>query len=162
MLHMGRDMKKILLIAAGVMLLAGCDDKSQVTATIPSKNILTITEMIAKGQEDIISECNKRESSLDCEFLTPDLTDQGKWHHTKVVLYKGREADMVIDGKAFNLAAFDTNASAEQETTTFSMKNVDGGRGDIKIVSSDNGKLLSFNLYSSDDKHFVASSVKLD
>lgn len=159
---MGRDMKKILLIAAGVVLLAGCDDKSQVTAAIPSENILTITEMIAKGQEDIVSECNKRESSLDCEFLTPDLTDLGKWHHTKVVLYKGREADMVIDGKAFNLAAFDTNASAEQETTTFSMQNVDGGRGEIKIVSSDNGKLLSFNLYSSDDKHFVASSVKLD
>lgn len=162
MLHMGRDMKKILLIAAGVMLLAGCDDKSQVTATTPSKNILTITEMIAKGQEDLTSECNKREASLDCEFLTPDLTNLGKWHHTKVVLYKGRAADMIIDGKALNLTAFDTNASAEQETTTFSMKNVDGGRGEIKIVSSDSGKLMSFNFYGSDDKHFVTSSVKLD
>lgn len=154
-------MKKILLFVSGVMLLAGCDDKSQVAATVPSKNLLTIAEMIIKGKEDITSECNKREASLNCEFLTPDLTNQGKWHHTKVVLYKGKEADMVIDGKAFNLAAFDTNASVDQETTIFSLKNVDGGRGDIKIVNSDEGKLLSFNAYSSDNKHFVASSVKL-
>lgn len=154
-------MKKILLFVSGMLLLAGCDDKSQVAATTPSKNLLTIAEMITKGKEDIISECNKREASLDCEFLTPDLTNQGKWHHTKVVLYKGKEADMIIDGKAFNLATFDTTTSVSQETTIFSLKNIDGGRGDIKIVNSDEGKLLSFNAYSSDNKQFVASSVKL-
>ncbi|MCS3429762.1 hypothetical protein [Klebsiella sp. BIGb0407] len=154
-------MKKILLITAGVVLLAGCDGKSQVSTTTPSKNLLTIAEMITKGKEDRISECNKREASLNCEFLTPDLTNQGKWHHTKVVLYKGKEANMVIDGKEFNVTTFDTNASAEHETTTFSMRNTDGGRGDIKIVSSDEGKLLSFNAYGVDDKSIVASSVKL-
>lgn len=67
---------------------------------------------------------------------------------------------MIIDGKAFSLATFDTTASAEQETTIFSMKNVDSGRGDIKIVSSDEGNLLSFNVYAADNKHFTASYVK--
>jgi len=153
--------KKILLIVAGVALLAGCDNKSQVTTTTSSKNLLTIAEMISEGKEDITSECNKREFALNCEFLTPDLTHQGKWHHTTVVLYKGREADMVIDGKVFNLADFDTDTSAEQEATIFSMKNIDGGKGDIKIISSDDGKLLTFNVYGSDNKRFAASSVKL-
>ena len=161
MLHMGRDMKKKLLIAASVVLLAGCDDKFQSTATVPSKNILTIAEMMAKGKEDVISECNKRETSLNCEFLTPNLTNQGQWHHTKVILYKGKEADMIIDGKAFSLTTFDTIASAEQETAIFSMKNVDGARGYIEIVSSDEGNLLSFNAYGADNKHFTASSIKL-
>ncbi|WP_299999815.1 hypothetical protein [uncultured Cedecea sp.] len=153
-------MKKILLIVAGTMLLTGCNERSQVT-TIPSKNLFTIAEMISEGKENITSECNKREFALNCEFLTPDLTNQGRWHHTKLVLYKGREAEMVIDGKAFNLANADTSASAEQEATIFSMNNVDGGRGVIKIVRSDEGKLLSFNVYNYDNKKFAASSIKL-
>lgn len=161
MLQLGQGMKTRLLIALGVVLLAGCDDKSQSTATIPTKNILTIAEMITKGKEDITSECNKKETSLNCEFLTPNLTNLGQWHHTKVVLYKGKEAVMIIDGKEFSLSTFDAIATAEQETIIFAMKNTDGEKGDIKIVSSDRGKLLSFNAYRADNKHLTASSVKL-
>lgn len=155
-------MKRILLIAAGVMMLAGCDVKSQALKSLPSQDTLSIAEMIATGKEAISSECKKSEGSFNCEFLTGDLTEPGKWHHTQLNLYQGGEADMAIDGNLYHLYAVESKTSAKQETTSFLMKGVESGRGEIKIVRSDEGKLLNFDAYDSDNKHYTKATVKLN
>lgn len=155
-------MKKILLIAASAIWLTGCDDRFQLSKPLASKNMLSIAEMAATGKEDISSECRKGEISFNCEFLSLDLAGSGKWHYTKLYLYENGKAGMVFDGKAYNLDDIDINVSAVQETTLFSMKESEGGRGKIKIVRSNEGKLLNFDAYGSDNKHLAMGSVKLN
>lgn len=155
-------MKKILLIAAGILVLAGCDDKSQVVKSLPSQGSLSIAEMMATGKKARASECRKGEGAFNCEFITGDLTKPGQWHDTKLNLYKGGEAEMVIDGKPYNLIGFENNATASQETISFMMKNDWGDRGEIKIVSSDKGKSLSFNAYGPDNSPYTKGVVKLN
>ena len=155
-------MKKILLIVAGVLVLAGCDGKSQALKPLPSQNPLSIAEMMATNKEAMTSECRKGEGLFSCEFITGDLTEPGKWHHTWLNLRKGRDAEMVIDGQRYKLDDVESKASAREETTSFFLKNAGGGRGEIKIVSSDEGKSLSFNAYRSDNKPYTQGRVKIN
>ncbi|MCS3429756.1 hypothetical protein [Klebsiella sp. BIGb0407] len=155
-------MKKTLLIAAAVMVITGCDGKSQALKPLQPQEPVSIAEMIATGKPVMASECRKGEGSFNCEFITGDLTKPGKWHHTRLNLYKGREAEMVIDGNPYNVTDFANNATARQETTLFVMKSARGDRGEIKIVKSSEGKSLSFNAYSSDNIPYTKGLVKLN
>jgi len=153
--------KKILLVTVGVMVLAGCDGKSQALKPLPSQNPLSIAEMMATNKEATAAECRKGEGSFSCEFITGDLNKSGKWHHTWLNLHKG-EAEMVIDGNRYKLDDVESNASARQETTSFFMKSAVGERGAIKVVSSDEGKFLSFEAYGSDNKPYTQGIVNIN
>ena len=155
-------MKKILLIIVGVMVLAGCDGKSQALKPLPSQNPLSIAEMIATNKESVAAECRKGEGSFSCEFITGDLNKSGKWHHTWLNPHKGGEAEMVIDGNRYNMDDIQSNASASQETTSFLMKSAVGDRSAIKVVSSDEGKSLRFEAYGSDNKLYTQGIVKIN
>lgn len=155
-------MKRILLITAGVMVLAGCDGKSQVLKPLPSQNPLSIAEMIATNKKAMTSECRKEQGSFSCEFITGDLTETSKWHHTWLNLHKGGEAEMVIDGDPYNLDNVENNASARQEITSFFMKSAGGAKGEITIVKSHEGKSLRFDAYGSDNKPYTQGIVKIN
>lgn len=154
-------MKRALVVGLGLMALLGCDDKFQISKLLPPKDPPSIAEMIAKGKEEITSECKKGDVSFNCEFLTGDLTGTGKWHHTKLYLLNNGMVDMIIDGKAYYQSDISSNTFAGQETTTFTMKGVGGDNGEVNIVRSNEGKSLNFEAYNKDDKRFVMGGVKL-
>lgn len=107
-------------------------------------------------------ECQNGEVSFNCEFLTGDLTGTGKWHHTKLYLHTNGKVDMVIDEKAYYQRDVSSDTFAGQETTTYAMKGINGGRGEVNIVRSNERKSLNFEAYNSDDKRFVMGGVKLN
>lgn len=152
----------MLLISAGIMVLVGCDGKSQALKPLPSQDAASMTEMMATGKPAATSECRKGEGSFNCEFITSDLTESGKWHHTRLNLRKGREASMVIDGDRYNLTEVESNATARQETTSFFMKSTKGKRGEIIIERSNEGNLLSFNAYDADNQPYTQGIVKIN
>ncbi|HBR1419773.1 hypothetical protein ABK660_06325 [Klebsiella pneumoniae] len=143
------------------LISTGCDDKFQMSKLLPPKDPLTIAEMIATGKEEMASECKKGDVSFNCEFLTGDLTGNGKWHHTKLYLYNGGRVDMVVDGKAYYQSDIRSNNFAGQETTSFTMKGVDGDHGEVNIVRSNEGKSLNFEAYDKGGKRFVMGGIKL-
>lgn len=155
-------MNKILLIAAGIMILAGYDGKAQILKPLPYQHSLSIAEMIATNKKAMTCECRKEEGSFSCEFITGDLTEAGKWYHTWLNLHQGGDTEMVIDGKRYNLDDVENNVSAMQETTSFFMKSADGGRAEIKIVSSNEGKFLSFDAYSPNKKLYTQGIVEIN
>lgn len=144
------------------VISTGCDDKFQMSKLLPPKDPLTIAEMIATGKEEMASECKKGDVSFNCEFLTGDLTGTGKWHHTKLYLHNSGNVDMIIDGNAYYQSDINSKTLSGEETTTFMMKGVSGGRGEVNIQSSNEGKSLNFEAYDVDDKRFVMGGVKLN
>lgn len=144
------------------VISTGCDDKFQMSKLLPPKDPLTIAEMIATGKEEMASECKKGDVSFNCEFLTGDLTGTGKWHHTKLYLHNSGKVDMIIDGNAYYQSDINSKTLSGEETTTFMMKGVSGGRGEVNILSSNEGKSLNFEAYDVDDKRFVMGGVKLN
>lgn len=154
-------MIKILVIGLGVMALMGCDDKFQLSKLAPPKDPLSISEMVASGKEEMASECKKGDVSFDCEFLTGDLTGTGKWHHTKLNLYNSGKVDMVVDGKPYIQSDVSSSTLEGRETTTFIMRDAQGGRGAVNIVSSNESKSLNFEAYDHNDRRFVMGGVNL-
>ncbi len=155
-------MKKMLVLGLASLIVSGCDDKFQMSKLLPPKDPPSIAEMISTGKEKMTFECKKGEVSFNCEFLTGDLTGTGKWHHTKLYLHTSGKVDMVIDGRTYYQSDVSSDTFAGQETTTFVMKGIDGGRGEVNIVRSNEGKSLNFEAYGSDDKRFVMGGLKLN
>lgn len=144
------------------VISTGCDDKFQMSKLLPPKEPLTIAEMIATGKEEMASECKKGDVSFNCEFLTGDLTGTGKWHHTKLYLHNSGKVDIIIDGNAYYQSDINSKTLSGEETTTFMMKGISGGRGEVNILSSNEGESLNFEAYDVDDKRFVMGGVKLN
>lgn len=144
------------------VISTGCDDKFQMSKLLPPEDPLTIAEMIATGKEEMASECKKGDVSFNCEFLTGDLTGTGKWHHTKLYLHNSGKVDMIIDGNAYYQSDINSKTLSGEETTTFMMKGISGGRGEVNILSSNEGKSLNFEAYDVDDKRYVMGGVKLN
>lgn len=154
-------MNKFLVVITGVLIISGCDDKFQMSKLLPPKDPLSIAEMISTGKEEMATECKKGTTSFNCEFLTGDLIGSGKWHHTKLYLYNNGKVDMVVDGKPYYQSGVGSNTVEGQEITSFMLKGVGGGRGEVNLVSSNEGKSLNFEAYNADDKRFVMGGVKL-
>lgn len=68
---------------------------------------------------------------------------------------------MVVDGKAYYQSDIRSNNFAGQETTSFTMKGVDGDHGEVNIVRSNEGKALNFEAYDKGGKRFVMGGIKL-
>ncbi|HCI6737410.1 TPA: hypothetical protein NPP51_003427 [Klebsiella quasipneumoniae subsp. quasipneumoniae] len=148
-------MKKAVVLAFVVLLLAGCDNKFQLSKLLPPKDPPSIAEMISSGNFERASECKKGAVAFGCEFITAGIIDSTKWYHTEVYLNSNGKVDMTVDGKVYFQDDVARDIFAGKETASYSMKALDGSRGTVTVTISNAGVGLTFDAYSLDGKRFV-------
>lgn len=107
------------------------------------------------------SECKAGVISFNCEFLTKDLVDPDKWHHTKLYLNNNGKVDMDIDGKAYFQDSVESDTFSGQETTSYSLTSADGERGEVRVVRTNSSASLNFDAYHLGGKRYVMGGAKL-
>ncbi|EFM4225754.1 hypothetical protein IGC89_000180 [Escherichia coli] len=147
-------MKRFAFLGAILMsyVIVGCDMGS----TQPKK--LTIAEMIANGKEEAGSQCTKGDVSLNCEFLSGDLTGTGKWHHTKVYISKSGNVDVSIDGEKFRKTSTDSTFSAGTNYALFDFESASGKKATVTISNSNDGSDISLEAFDKNGKKILIAN----
>lgn len=145
-------MKKCILFLA-IVCLFGCDNQNN------KKDKLTIAAMIASGREEKTTQCEKGSVSLKCEFLSEDLIQSGKWHHSIVYISNSGDVDVTVD----NMSYYKTNANSRfydgNKNAYFSFKGLNNGKAGVNIINSNNESRITLNVWDSKgDKYIYASN----
>lgn len=147
-------MKKITLLMISTLTLAGCDNKS-----IDNPAKLSISQMIATGKQEKITQCQKGSVSLKCEYLSGDLLGTGKWHHTITHIANNGDVSIKVDGVNYyktdsRSGFFDGEAFSEYE-----FKGMDGSKAIVHVSNKNEGSVIKVDVWNSKGKRFIMTST---
>ena len=145
-------MRKLLLLIT-VVTMAGCDGQVEKTPQKP-----TIASMIASGNEERTSVCEKGSVSLKCEYLAGDLLGSGKWHHAIVHVSQRGEVSLSIDNEAFYQTDARSGFLNGVKYGHFDFKGFKNSKATVSISNSNEGSRISLDAWDANEKKFMTAS----